>query len=192
MQKQVLHFFYTVLHGFYPPIMDAIIALSPVRIARIFSLFKLKCMNAPASKINNSIKKFKFLFFSLAGLFCSLHLSAQQEDFSNCSAAFLNEKMIVNEYTTEGKCIVPATATGKLTLHPVTLLENNTPVAGKKIRFKVAIRSGGSKTLMLFSEKTYQEIDIQTVLKECKKGDHIVLLTLERTWAVPHSEILVD
>lgn len=138
------------------------------------------------------MKNLHFLFFSLIWLFYSFNLTAQQEDFSSCSAAFLNKKMIVDEYTTEGKCVVSSTASGKLTLHPVTLSGENLPIPGEKIRFKVAIRGGGSKTLMLLSEKTYREIDIRTILKECKKGDHIVLLTLERTWSVPHSEILVD
>ncbi|MBV6439469.1 MAG: hypothetical protein EPGJADBJ_01110 [Saprospiraceae bacterium] len=138
------------------------------------------------------MNKLNFLFFSLIWLLFSFNLTAQQKDFSSCSAAFLNEKIIVNEYTTVGKCVVSSTATGKLTLHPVTLSEDKIPIPGEKIQFKVAIRDGDSKTLMLFSEKTCKEIEIRDILKACRKGDHIVLLTLERTWAVPHSEILVE
>jgi hypothetical protein len=138
------------------------------------------------------MKKTNWLFFALAGLLYTTNLCAQKEDFSNCAAAFLGKKMIVNEYSTEGKCLMAANASGELTLRPVSLEAGKEPVAGNKIPFKVAIRGGGSRTLMLFSEKTYKEINIQNVLKACKKGDHIVLLTVEREWAVPHSEILVE
>lgn len=132
------------------------------------------------------------LFFAFAFLGLSVHVFAQQGSFSNCSAAFLGDKMIVNEYSPEGKCMISSTATGMLTVRPVTLFSDKPPIPGKKIRFKVAIRGGESKTLMLFSEKTYKEMDIQKVLKACKKGEYIVLLTLEREWAVPHSEILIE
>ncbi|SFD81284.1 hypothetical protein SAMN05216167_107147 [Spirosoma endophyticum] len=33
-----------------------------------------------------------------------------QHPFNNCSAAFLNNKMVVNEYSTQGKCILPLSA----------------------------------------------------------------------------------
>lgn len=119
-------------------------------------------------------------------------LPAQKDsDFQNCSAAFLNGKMIVDNYSPEGKCVVSSKASGKLSLHPVELSADQPPVPGEKIKFKVAIRGGSTRTLMLLSEKTWKEIDIEDILKECSKGDAIVLLTMERQWAVPHSEILV-
>ncbi|MBX2893543.1 MAG: hypothetical protein KF734_21695 [Saprospiraceae bacterium] len=117
---------------------------------------------------------------------------AQDNDFNNCAAAFLGNHMIVNEYSTEGKCVLAATSTGELTLRPVFLSEGKEPQAGPKIPFKIAIRDGGSKTLMLFSDKTHTEIDIQKILPSCKKDDRIVLLTMERNWAVPHGEIWVE
>jgi hypothetical protein len=132
---------------------------------------------------------FSFLVFSL---FVPALLQAQKDsDFQNCSAAFLNGKMIVDEYSPEGKCVVSSKAKGKLSLHPVELSNDHPPIPGEKIKFKVAIRGGSTRTFMMLSEKTWKEIDIEDVLKECQKGDAIVLLTLERQWAVPHSEILV-
>ncbi len=126
-------------------------------------------------------------------LLCATGISsAQNSDFSSCSAAFLDQKMIVDEYTTTGKCVIALDATGKLSVRPVELESGKDPIPGKKIDFKVAVRNGESRTLMLLSEKTYKEIDIQKVLKECRKGDYIVVITLERLWAVPHSEILVE
>ena len=132
------------------------------------------------------------LFLALIPLLCAAGLPAQNSDFSNCSAAFLDKKMIVDEYTTKGKCVIASDATGALTVRPVVLESGKDPIPGEKIAFKVAVRGGESHTLMLLWEKTYTEIDIQKILKECRKGDHIVVITVEREWAVPHSEILVE
>jgi hypothetical protein len=138
------------------------------------------------------MKKLPQLLFAFALLFCSANLAAQENDFNNCVAPFLDKKMIVNEYSTEGKSVLAANATGELTLRPVFLTAGKDPEWGDKISFKIAIRDSNSKTMTVFSEKTYKEIDIQNVLGKCKKGDHIVLLMLERNWAVPHGEILVE
>ena len=126
-------------------------------------------------------------------LFSTIALRAQSEnDFSNCSAIFLNGKMLVNEYSPEGKCKITASTTGKLSLHPVELFEDGRAVPKGDIRFKVAIRGLPSGTLMLWSEKTYKKVDLSKILPACKKGESIVLLTLEREWAVSHNEILIE
>ncbi len=138
------------------------------------------------------MKRQNEFFLAFIWLICTTSMTAQNNDFNNCAAVFLGKKMVVNEYSTEGKCALANTSTGELTLRPVFLTEGKEPEAGEKIPFKIAIRDGGSKTLTVFSEKTYMEIGIQNILAKCKKGDHIVLLTLERNWAVPHGEILVE
>lgn len=138
------------------------------------------------------MKKQTWLFLAFLALAGTLHAQAQREDFSSCAGAFLGKKLVVNEYTTTGTCVVAATATGELTLRPVFFTEGEDLKSGDKIPFKIAIRHGGTKTLMLWSEKTCKEIDIQKVLRDCQKGDYIVLMTLERQWSVPHSEILVE
>jgi hypothetical protein len=136
------------------------------------------------------MKKTNWLL-AAALLFCAANGIAQSNDFNNCAAAFLGSKMIVNEYTTEGKCVLDSTASGELSLRPVTLDESGAAKMGKKIPFKIALRGGTSRTLMLLSEKTHTEIEAQKVLKQCQKGEYIVLLTTEREWSVPHAEILV-
>lgn len=130
---------------------------------------------------------FALLFFYAAAL------QAQSEsDFNNCSAIFLNDKMLVNQYSPEGKCTITTSSTGKLSMHPVELLEDGRAIPKGDIRFKVAIRGLPGNSLMLWSERTYTEIELSKILPACKKGESIVLLTLEREWAVPHNEILIE
>jgi hypothetical protein len=44
----------------------------------------------------------------------------------------------------------------------------------------------------MFSDQTYKNILIQKVLAKCKKGDSILLITLNNQYALPHNEILVQ
>ena len=120
--------------------------------------------------------------------FCATSVSTAfgQERFTNCAAAYLNNKLVVNEYSPEGHCELSKSATGELT---VQTMNDTTPTG--KTSFKIAIRDGNTKTLFSFSNKTYQQIDLKAVLDKCKPGDAVVLLTTGDQYALPHNEILV-
>jgi hypothetical protein len=45
-----------------------------------------------------------------------------QDAFNSCSAAFLDKALIVNEYSTEGTCVLPHDAKGTLTAGEAELL----------------------------------------------------------------------
>ncbi len=113
-----------------------------------------------------------------------------QTGFSNCAAAFLDTKMVVNDYSPSGHCEISKSASGELTVQTANLSSDGGVPTGK-IGFKIAIRNGNTKTLLSFSDKTYKQLDIKTVLAKCKPGDAIVLLTTDDEFALPHNEILV-
>ena len=130
-----------------------------------------------------------FIFLFIAGSMLST-LSLAQGSFNSCSAAFVGGKMVVNEYSPKGQCRLATTTTGELTVQTVEL----SPTENKaldKIDFKVAIRDQATGTLHLYSGETFRQVPVQRVLTKCKKGDHIVLLTLDNRYALPHNEILV-
>ncbi|TAE57262.1 MAG: hypothetical protein EAZ89_04035 [Bacteroidetes bacterium] len=111
--------------------------------------------------------------------------------FTNCAAAFLGSKMIVNDYSPEGTSQLDASATCILSVCQVTLNPGNA-IPGEKTPFMIAIRDGNSKTLWMYATASFREIEISKVLAKCKKGDYIVLLTRDEQWALPHNEILVN
>ena len=53
----------------------------------------------------------------------NINLTAQNR-FSNCSAAFLNQKMIVDDYSPQGKCVLNTSAIGQLTVN-TAIYKNN-------------------------------------------------------------------
>lgn len=130
---------------------------------------------------------------SILVLFCTLMstLCLGQTSFNSCTAAFLNNKMVVDKYTTQGKCILPANATGNLTVCTVDLSSTASKIIDK-IPFRIAIRDKNTQTLLLFSTSDVKQMDVQAVLAKCQKGDHIVLLTVDNQYALPHNEILVQ
>ncbi|HEY0109361.1 MAG TPA: hypothetical protein VGB67_07000, partial [Fibrella sp.] len=58
--------------------------------------------------------------------------------------------------------------------------------------FKVAIRDKATGTLHMYSNDTFRQVPVQRVLSTCKKGDQIVLLTVDKRYALPHNEIVVQ
>jgi len=135
---------------------------------------------------NSNMKRTTILtFLLLCGAFSPLAFG------QSCSAAFVDSKIVVNEYTPEGKCFLPSTATGMLTVQTADLSPTESIPTGK-LPFQVAIRNKESNTLRLFAKRTYHEIDLEKVLAKCQKGDHLVLLMLEEGYALPHHEILIQ
>ncbi|WP_259016058.1 hypothetical protein [Emticicia fluvialis] len=127
--------------------------------------------------------------FATAFFCCALAASAFSQQI--CSAAFLGNKMVVDQYTKTGyKNEIAIDAKGELTVNTVSLSATESkPV--NPIPFKVAIKEKETRTITLFSKEDFMKVDVQKVLSSCKKGDQIVLLTLDKQYALPHNEILV-
>jgi hypothetical protein len=131
----------------------------------------------------------KYLFLTLN--FLISNLSYSQDKFTNCSAAFLNGKMIVENYDDTTKAKIAITAKGELTAATAELGENYAKIVDK-FSFGVAIKDKNTGTIMLYSNKTYMKFNIEDALKLCKKGDWLVILTTKDEYALPHNEILVE
>ncbi|MBO0948452.1 hypothetical protein [Fibrella forsythiae] len=135
--------------------------------------------------------KQRTFFLSLIASVCLGTFAQAQQPFTNCSAAFVGDRMVVDTYSPAGKCKLAADASGTLTVRTVALSPTESK-AVDPIDFKVAIRDNATGTLHLFSQETYREVLVQNVLAHCKKGDQIVLLTADTRYALPHNEILVQ
>lgn len=126
-----------------------------------------------------------FLAFSI-GIYANT-----QDKFTSCSAAFLNNKIIVDKYAPEGKCRLSKNVSGKLIVAEATH-ENNQWHITNPFEFMIAIRDANTQTLMMYSKELYREIDIAKIMEKCRKGDSIVIMTMNEKYALPHNEILVQ
>lgn len=93
-----------------------------------------------------------------AGVFIS-SLTLAQEPPSECSAAFLDGKLVVDAYTPTGKCRLAPTATGTLTVQTADLSETKS-IPVDPIDFKVAIRDKATGTMFMYSDKTYRQVPV--------------------------------
>ena len=133
----------------------------------------------------------KYSLSIILALFSFTICLSAQDRFNNCSAIFVNKKLLVDDYSPTGKCVLSSTATGDLTVSTATV-ENEKWIAGEKIAFKIIIRDGATKTLWSYSDATYETVGIKEILSKCKKGDSIVISLIKDQYALPHNEILVE
>ena len=117
-------------------------------------------------------------------------LSKKKEPFNNCTAAFIGNKMVVDDFSPRGKCEIEAGTKGNLSVSTVNLsLTETTPF--KNVGFKVAIKNEKTNTLWLYSEETFYEIPVESIMAKCKPGDKIILITVDKEFSLPHNEIAI-
>lgn len=137
------------------------------------------------------MKKPISLFFLTMCCLLASPMSFGQKAFTQCSAAFLNTQMVVDEYSPKGQCRLALQSTGELTVQTVALSPTESKALAA-IPFKVAIRNGATNTLTLYSSTNVFKVDVKDVLKRCRKGDSLVLLTVSDQYSLPHNEILIQ
>jgi hypothetical protein len=133
----------------------------------------------------------KYSLSIILALFSFTICLSAQDRFNNCSAIFVNKKLLVDDYSPTGKCILKSTASGQLTVS-TAIVENDQWRAVEDIYFNIIIRDGSTKTLLSYSNTTYKSIGVQDVLSKCKKGDRILISIIKDEYALPHNEILVE
>lgn len=144
------------------------------------------------------MKSFKLLFlFVLSAQVVSAQWAADRcfkpgAPFSDCAAVFLDNKVLVDDYSPEGKCRVSDMQEGKIVVSTVNLNDQGAwPF--QLVGFKVAVRNAKTNTVWSYSDETLYEVNIEDILKKCEKGDSIVIVLAETQYSLPHNEIeIVD
>ena len=134
--------------------------------------------------------KFSNVFLVICFAILSYFSSFGQDKFNTCSAIFVEDSRLVDEYSPRGKCIIDASAKGTLTVREI--IGDDDFRQDVFVPFKVAIKEGKTNTLTLFSGNSYKKLDIQSVLKKCNKGDRVLVLPEGEKWSLPHHEVLVE
>ncbi len=141
--------------------------------------------------------KFSFLLIAFFGTSYFAHsqtglpkLLEWDTDYSDCAAILYNGKMLVDEYSPQGKCKVNVGMKGKLNLYTVTLSDKGgTPK--RKLKFHVAILNKNTNNMWMYTKSAVEEIMLEDVLNECKKDDKIIILNVDKSIALTHHEIEV-
>ncbi len=127
--------------------------------------------------------------------FCAIlsaNLILAQSDFSECAAVYLDDAMIITEYSPDGVSKVSLSDEGTLQLRVVRAPEGTWRVSGSAQEFRVAIRDKKTGTLVMFGDKTYRRLELSEVLAKCNSGDHILVLSTNRKLGITGAEISVE
>lgn len=118
------------------------------------------------------------------------YIPAPDANYKECAAILFNGKMLVDEYSPNGKCILSNGTAGKLSVSSV-ILNDKGATPGEKIGFRVAIKNDRTNTLWMFSNDVHYELNIQSVMKKLEEGDSILIMTVDQKFSLPHHEIIV-
>ena len=109
-------------------------------------------------------------------------------DYSDCAAILYNGQMLVDRYSPSGKCKLEVGKGGSLSVSTVAFTEKSaTPQ--KALKFHLAIKNQKTNTLFLLTIEPVSEIKLDDVLKQCKEGDSLVVLTVDKRYSLTHHEI---
>ncbi|MEL7531983.1 MAG: hypothetical protein AAFN10_11770 [Bacteroidota bacterium] len=132
----------------------------------------------------------KVVMFFCGVLFVNLVLA--QSDFSNCAAVYLDNDMIITEYSPKGVSKVSLEDKGSLQLRIVNAPDGNWKITGSAQEFRVAIRDQKTGTLVMYGDQAYRRLELSELLAKCQAGDHILILSTNRELGITGAEILID
>lgn len=61
----------------------------------------------------------------------------------------------------------------------------------KPIGFKIAIKVYETNSMWMYSEETFYEVDLEEVARECKMGDTIIFMTVDKKYQLSRHEVIM-
>lgn len=61
----------------------------------------------------------------------------------------------------------------------------------KPIGFKIAIRVYETNSIWMYSKETFYEVDLEEIARECKPGDIIIFMTVDKKYQLSRHELMV-
>jgi len=145
-------------------------------------------------------KTFVLAIFSFVLLFSSLTLAqsesifpylpnSEKHKFLQCAAILHDGKVLVDTYSTAGKCMITGQLKGTLSVSTISFDEDMGMTPITPINFRIAIRNDKSNTLWMYSNELVKEVDLEDVRVKLGNGDKIVFLTANDIYSLPHHEV---
>lgn len=151
------------------------------------------------------MKNLKTLFIFL---FAAVGPLAAQTDFANLdflkydknatcnkveskysSIFFQGKRLLGNDLTTEAdKITLEQGMRGKLTVAPV-IMRGTVATAGEPVPFRIAIKKKTMRSLWMYSDEIFEEVNFEDILEECEAGDEIIFIMVNREYFLQNYEV---
>lgn len=120
--------------------------------------------------------------------FDPLNPTVKLERFTDCAAIFVDGKMLVDDYSPNGQCVLGIQDKGEITI-PAVKLNGEGAMAKELLKFRVAIKHVETNTLLMLDDQLYEKIDFEEIKATCQPGDHLIFLLEDDRYILPHHEI---
>jgi hypothetical protein len=153
-----------------------------------------------------NIKILIICFFALSGSLIG------QTDFSNidflkydknakCNKAEGNSKyssiffdgrrLMGNDLSTDSdKIILEQGMRGTFTVAPV-IMNQGVATQGKAVPFRIAIKKKYMRSLWMYSDEVFEEVNFEDIMEECEVGDEIIFIMVNRDYFLQNYEVEV-
>lgn len=119
--------------------------------------------------------------------FWSTTTEAPRPEFS---AILLEGESLYKPGVADGPLTVEAGTKGTLSVSTVDRTDGAYKPM-KPIGFKIAIRVYETNSMWMYSEETFYEVDLEEVARECKMGDTIIFMTVDKKYQLSRHELIV-
>jgi len=105
------------------------------------------------------------------------------------SIFFEGRRLMGNDLSTDSdKIILEEGMRGTFTVAPVVM---NAGVAtqGKAVPFRIAIKKKYMRSLWMYSDEIFEEVNFEDIMKECEVGDEIIFIMVNRDYFLQNYEV---
>lgn len=107
------------------------------------------------------------------------------------SIFFEGKRLMGNDLATDSdKIILEAGMRGKFTVAPV-IMNGDTATQGKAVPFRIAIKKKSMRSLWMYSDKVFDEVNFEDIMQECEVGDEIIFIMVNRDYFLQNYEVEV-
>lgn len=111
----------------------------------------------------------------------------------SCSVVCLDDRWIPESYNVGAKTIINYESEGVISVHETNAVSDRDNYNREDfISFKVAIFKDKYDTMISYSDKSYEKVDVQKVLSQCERGDEIIIILDDPDkFSLPHHRIKI-
>lgn len=88
------------------------------------------------------------------------------------------------------KITLEAGMRGKFTVAPV-VMNGDVATQGVAVPFRIAIKKKSMRSLWMYSEEVFEEVQFEDIMKECEAGDEIIFIMVNRDYFLQNYEVKV-
>lgn len=122
-----------------------------------------------------------------------LDFNKEQPDdylYTEFTAVVFDGEVLAKPDSPDGPLQIPDKVSGILKVTTVAGSNSeNRPLS--PVDFKLAIKSFRTNTIRMYSEETFQEVELADVMKKCDFNDQLIFILVDKKYRLPRHEVIL-